>query len=96
MPDWMKPEEATSYFGIDLAALQALVLEYDMDVEVDDEGNITALNAADCREALFPEYEKVHGHRPDDPHAREKAEKDQEDKEKKEKAERDARKQQLL
>lgn len=97
MPDWMKPVEAMSYFGIDLETLESLVLEYDMDVDVDpDTGEILAVSAADCREALFPEYEKVHGHRPDDYREVEKAEKAQAEKEQKEKEERDSKKNQLM
>lgn len=92
MPDWMKPEEAMRYFGVDLVAVEDLAIEYDMDIEVDDEGNLIAVNAADAREALFPEYEKKHGHRPDDYREVEKAQKAQADKEEKEKAERDNRK----
>lgn len=97
MPDWMSPQEAMAYFGgVDLEALEAMVLEYDMDVEVDDDGAIVAIDAADCRDALFPEYEKTHGHRPDDPSAVDKAEKEKEKKEQEEKQTRQAMRSRLV
>lgn len=96
MADWMNPEEAMRYFGVDLEALEALVLEYDIDIDVDDDGNLIAINAADCKEPLFKEHEKHIGHRPDDYRAHEKAVKDVENQEAKEKKERDEKRVKLV
>lgn len=65
----MNWREAMSFFGVDELELERIVLEHDVDVETDDNGNITFVDPSDIKEVLFKEHEKKVGHRPDDPKA---------------------------
>lgn len=69
MPNWMNWREAMAYFGVDEPELERIVLEHDVDIETDDNGNIRLVDSRDIKEVLFKEYEKKAGHRPDDPKA---------------------------
>jgi hypothetical protein len=65
--DTLSVPEALRFFGLDdVAELERIVLEHDIDAEVDDDGELVAI-AAELREPLFEEHRRRHGHRPDDP-----------------------------
>jgi len=66
MPNWMSPNEAMRYFGVDLAELEAIVVNYEIDVEVDSDGVLVWIDADDCKQPLFEEHTLKVGHRPDD------------------------------
>lgn len=91
MTDWMSPQEAARYLGVRPEDLTRILRERDVDVELDDDGLVLAIDAADLREPLFEEHRKRVGHRPDDPKHMEKAEKENEEKKHKEKQARKAK-----
>jgi hypothetical protein len=91
MTDWMNPQEATNYLGVRPEDLARIIRENDIDVQLDDDGIVLAIDAADLREPLFEEHRKKVGYRPDDPKHTERAQQEQEDKEKREKEERKAK-----
>lgn len=91
MTDWMNPQEAMAYLGVRTEDLVRIIREKDVDVELDDVGNVLAIDAADLREPLFEKHQQEVGHRPDDPKHVEKAQKDHEEKEKKAKQVRKAK-----
>lgn len=95
MPNWLIPDEAMNYFGVDLEGLEDLILEYEIDTEVDDDGKLLLIDADDCKEPLFEEHAKQIGHRPDDWREHEKAEKEHKEKEEKEKQERQVKRSKL-
>lgn len=66
MVDWLSPDEAMRYFGVDLPGLEKIVADYNIDADIDLDGQIVAVNAADVKEPLFVEHEKEVGYRPDD------------------------------
>jgi hypothetical protein len=89
---WFSVDEALSYLGLDPWApenedlLEDWCVEHDVDVEVDDDGNLLEIDPIGLKEALFAKHEREVGHRPDDPEEHEKAtkarlQKDQDDKE---------------
>jgi hypothetical protein len=73
MPNWMNPEEAMRYLGVNLERLEQIVLEYGVDVDLDGEGAIELVDADDMKEPLFQEHRKQVGHRPDNIEEQEKA-----------------------
>lgn len=66
--DWMNPTEAARYFGIETDdELEDIVTDFGLDVEVDDDGQITAVEATfDTRAALFALHELRVGYSPAD------------------------------
>jgi len=68
-PTWITPAEALRYFGLgeDVEELERIVIEYHLDAEVDEQGNLTAIDTTEAAEALFAEHERSVGYRPDDP-----------------------------
>lgn len=92
-------EQAIASFGLvdepdPVTELERIVLEYDLDADVDDDGNLLAIDA-DIREAVFEEHRKKVGYRPDDPVAQEKERKREEAERAKAKARRKARREKL-
>jgi hypothetical protein len=73
MPNWMNPEEAMRYLGVNLERLEQVVLEYGIDVDLDGEGAIELVDADDMKEPLFQEHRNRVGYRPDDEKEQEKA-----------------------
>jgi hypothetical protein len=73
MPEgWMAVDEACRYLGLDPwdlkseDRLEELVVKYDVDVEVDDRGNLLELEPEDLKRVLFSEHERRVGYQPDD------------------------------
>jgi hypothetical protein len=95
MPNWMSPDEAMGYFAVTLPELEDLVLDNDLDVVVDDEGNLLQVDAIGAKEIILELHNQRHGYRPDDPVHMERARREHEDKQKKEKAVRRVKKQKL-
>jgi len=97
MPDWMPTDTALRYFGLQTEAeLEDLVLEFNIDAEVDNLGNVLTIDASDTREALFESHKRKVGHRPDDPQFASLVQASQEHKEQDEKQVRDQRRQKLV
>jgi hypothetical protein len=71
MPGWMSRAEALAYFdlGADVAELERIILEHDIDADVDELGRILEVDAEHAKAALFAEHERKVGYRPDDPGA---------------------------
>jgi hypothetical protein len=75
---WLDVDEACRYLGLDPFAegaedeLEELVADFDIDCEVDDEGNLVTIDPDGLVEPLMQRYERRFGSRPDDPevHAR--------------------------
>jgi hypothetical protein len=89
---WFSVDEALGYLGMDPwnpeneDLLEDWCVEHDVDVEVDDDGNLLEVDPIGLKEALFAKHEREVGHRPDDPKEHERAtkerlQKDQDDKE---------------
>jgi hypothetical protein len=57
------------FLGIsDPDELERIVIEHDIEVDIDDDGEVFAVHGGlALREALFEEHRKNLGHRPDDP-----------------------------
>lgn len=68
MAGWLNATEALAYFGLgaDVEELERMVIEHGIDVDVDDEGKITRIDAEQSKAALFIEHERRVGYRPDD------------------------------
>lgn len=73
MTDWITPVEAATYLGVRVEDLPRIINDYDVDVELDDEAVVIALDAADLREPLLEEFKKREGYRPDEPERQEEA-----------------------
>lgn len=76
MADLGSVTEALKYLGLPqdesgTDRLEELTLEYDVEVDTDEQGNLIAVG--DLQEVLFEEHKKEVGHRPDDPIAVEAA-----------------------
>lgn len=54
-------------FALAVEQLEDLVVEEDVEVEVDGEGELLSVRREHLKEPLFKMHEKVVGHRPDDP-----------------------------
>lgn len=74
MPEaWFAVDEACRYLGLDPwdprseDRLEELVVEYDVDVEVDEKGNLLELEPEDMKKVLIGEHVRTVGYRPDDP-----------------------------
>lgn len=64
----MSLHEAIRYFGVEsVQEVEDLCLDFDLDVEVDDEGQVVGINPDDAPRALFGLHERTVGHRPDEP-----------------------------
>jgi len=100
VPEGLIPvQQAIESFGLRdaenaIGELERIVLEYDLDADVDDDGNLLAITG-DIREAVFEEHRKNVGHRPDDPVAQEKQRKLEQDEREKAKARRMQRREKL-
>jgi uncharacterized protein YuzE len=72
MGGWLTRAEALAYFGLgeDVEELERIVLEHDIDVDVDIDGNLTHIEAEDAKAALFHEHKRRVGYRPDDERVR--------------------------
>lgn len=73
-PQWMRRKESCRYFGIPdddsgWDVLNEIVLDYDIDAEMGENGDVIRINANDenVKEALFDRHARRQGHRPDDP-----------------------------
>ena len=73
MTDWITLVEAATYLGVRVEDLPRIINDYDVDVELDDEAVVIALDAADLREPLLEEFKKREGYRPDEPERQEEA-----------------------
>src|SRR4030095_16616393 len=69
--NWATREEALRYFGLDHdegeEELEDIVLEYEFDAEVEENGRLSRIVSDDFSKALFDMHQKKVGHRPDDP-----------------------------
>lgn len=66
--DFMPAVTAMRYLGIDdLDELERVVVDHDVDVELDGNGLIRAVEMTTLKNALFEEHRRVVGYRPDDP-----------------------------
>jgi len=92
----MNPEEAMNYFGVDLEVLEALVLEHNIDVEVNEQGELVRINADECKQPLFVEHQKKVGYLPDDPKQMEKMKDKTEKDEAKNKVKREVKRSKLV
>jgi hypothetical protein len=72
---WASVDEAMKYFGLStLEELEDLIVEFDLDTLVTDDGRLLGIQGADeMKEALFERFKQQFGHRPDDPAAHEAA-----------------------
>jgi len=73
MTDWITPVEAATYLGVRVEDLPRIIEDYNVDVELDDEAVVIAIDAADLREPLLEEFKKREGYRPDEPERQEEA-----------------------
>jgi hypothetical protein len=98
---WFSVDEALGYLGMDPwdpeneDLLEDWCVEHNVDVEVDDDGNLLEVDPIGLKEALFAKHEREVGHRPDDPKEHEKATKERLQKDKDDKETRRVRKQKL-
>jgi hypothetical protein len=98
---WFSVDEALGYLGMDPFdpenedLLEDWCVEHDVDVEVDDDGNLLEVDPIGLKEALFAKHEREVGHRPDDPKEHERATKARLDKDRDDKENRRVRKQKL-
>jgi hypothetical protein len=65
---WLSRKEALAYFGLgdDVEELERLCVEHDVDVDVNDAGDIMRVDAAEAKAVLFTEHKRKVGYRPDD------------------------------
>lgn len=75
MADFFTPDEAIRYFGLkSLEDLEEVCADYDLDYDLDKNGNLIGVNAEEARDVLFELHKEKVGHRPDDPEYMKKAE----------------------
>jgi hypothetical protein len=69
MTAWTNVDEAMKYFGVaTVDELEDIVVEFDLDTIVADDGRLLGIQGADeMKEALFERFKQQFGHRPDDP-----------------------------
>jgi len=76
---WFDVDEALQYLGLDPwdpvneDRLEEYIIDYQIEVEVDDEGNLLEIEPTALREVLFDLHQETVGHRPDDPEEQKKA-----------------------
>ena len=68
-PTMATTEEALRFFGLGnkIEELERIVVEYDLDADFDDAGELILVDVGDVKEALFEEHKRNIGYRPDDP-----------------------------
>lgn len=68
MNAWASLPEAMRYFGVDtLEELEDIVVEFDIDAIVSDDGRLLGIQGTEeMKEALFERFRRAVGHRPDD------------------------------